>query len=203
MRFRAAQKVAVRVIGFFVILVASHSGPLTEQPTTHERIDGAIAMGRACRAPIVHLPAGSRDFDVYIESPIARIALSAATAVQMHQPYDEVRATRELTSDYRIWADYAPSSVRTVRIVGMTLRSRRGIVRPTGESNAHFTLGYVASHGIVEALRWRSSQFSFAALPDGPFDVTLDTSRGPQRYAVSEAARAGVMDVCNPAIKSR
>jgi hypothetical protein len=105
-------------------------------------------MGRTCRAPIVHLQADRRDFEVSIESPIARIALNAATSLQMHQAYDDVRARREFTRDYRIWVDYSPTSRRSVGLQRITLQSHGRVILPVAESKQDFTLGYVASHGI-------------------------------------------------------
>ena len=53
--------------------------------TEHEIAD-AIALGRTCRAPIVHFEA--REFDLFVESPSGRAALIAAAAVVNHLPLD-------------------------------------------------------------------------------------------------------------------
>src|SRR5262245_28494163 len=57
---------------------------LTTADLTETERARAIAIGRTCQAPIILLPAGRRDFDVYIEGPFARVALVAATALMMN-----------------------------------------------------------------------------------------------------------------------
>jgi hypothetical protein len=65
------------------------SGSSRAQETLDEKeVRQAIALGRSCHAPIIRVAASRGDFDVYVESPFARVALVAATALMMYEPLD-------------------------------------------------------------------------------------------------------------------
>jgi hypothetical protein len=156
----------------------------------------AIALGRSCRAPIIMVPAGQHDFNVYIESPFARIALVTAAAQLMNQPLEAVGVRGAMKPGYRIWlvrkrgarTDYILNTVR--------IRSRGSDQLPAQVRADKFFLGKVPSHGIIDALRDRRPEFTFSDLPVDGFEVLVDTSAGVQRYQVTQRERDTMMSVC-------
>lgn len=184
----------------FVMLACLMSRP----PTPHAQdvlSDGerasAIAMGRTCRAPILHITSAASDYDVYVESPFARVALVAATALQMHASLEATGVQRAMKPGYRIWAQLKPTTPVDQRLEEVWVRTRTGDIHPVDVRNNRFFLGTVASHGIVEALRERLPEYTFDSLPPDDFAVIVATSHGRQRYAVRRADRQKLMRVCN------
>jgi len=168
-----------------------------EEPARTAEINEAIALGRTCNAPIVRIAASGTDFDVFIESPLARIALLAATAMQMHLPFDASMAERQMTTTYRIWADYALEGRRNVSIDRIVLEGPdEKPIEPIDARTSTFTLGHVPSHGIIEALRFRPGESTFDHLPPDDFRVILRTSAGLQRYRVTKRDRTTLLRVC-------
>jgi hypothetical protein len=163
------------------------------------RLQEAIAVGRSCYAPIVRLQKPASDFDVYVESPLARIALLAATAEQMRLPFDVPTAERQLTTTDRIWADYAVNGRRTISVDGIVVATSHphSIVRPIAVKSPRLFLGRAPSHGIVESLRFRPGERTFERLPAGDLTVILRTSAGVQEYPLTEKDRTKLLRVCN------
>jgi hypothetical protein len=172
---------------------------LGAEPPLTSQLNEAIALGRTCSAPIMRLQRPGGDFDVYIESPLARIALFAATAQQMHLPFDAATAAKHLTTTTRIWADYSASGRRTIAVTGILVATShpRSISPPIAVGTSRLFLGRAASHGIIEGLRFRAGQSTFDTLPAGDFTVILQTTAGVQKYPVAEADRATLLPVCN------
>jgi hypothetical protein len=159
-----------------------------------------IAVGQRCEAPIIRIPGRHGDFEVYVESPAARIALVAATATMMHQPMDAARVRTAMhLPGFRVWV--AP----TTEGVASTLTIDRITVQPpTGAELAaaevrwrRLALGIAPSHGIIEPLRARFPEFVFPDLPAGNLQIVLHTTAGVQRYTVTEPARSALIRVCN------
>ncbi len=73
------------VASFGLLLATGARGGQADLLTGAERAQ-AITLGPSCQAPIVRIPADQHDFDVYVESPFARVALVTAAAQMMHQP---------------------------------------------------------------------------------------------------------------------
>lgn len=159
-----------------------------------------IAVGQRCEAPIIRIPGRHRDFDVYVESPAARIALAAATAVLMHQPFDAARVRTAMhLPGFRIWV--AP----TIEGVGANVSVDRVTVRPANGVELaasavrwrRLTLGIAGSHGIIEPLRVRFPEWVFSDLPEDRLQIVLHTNAGIQRYAVTRADWSTLIRVCN------
>jgi hypothetical protein len=172
---------------------------LGAEPPVPSQLNEAIAIGRTCSAPIMRLQRPGGDFDVYIESPLARIALFAATAQQMHLPFDAATAARHLTTTTRIWADYSASGRRTIAVTGILVATShpRTISQPIAVGTSRLFLGRAASHGIIEGLRFRAGESTFDTLPSGNFTIILQTTGGVRRYPVTEGDRARLLHVCN------
>lgn len=137
----------------------------------------AIAIGQTCQAPIIHLAADRADFDAYVESPFARVALVAATARLMHQPLDAPGVKQAMRPGHRMWFGRTPDAPLNVAITQVRVRFATGEIAPVAERNERLFLGTVPSHGIIEALRARFPEFLFDQLPSGKFVVVLGTSR--------------------------
>ena len=159
-----------------------------------------IALGRGCEAPIIRIPGRHGDFDVYVESPEARVALAAANATVMHQPMDALRVKTAMhLPGVRIWIAYTVEGVGSATSVDrITVRPANGAeIEPTDVRWRRLSLGIAPSHGIIEPLRARFPEFVFSALPTGPIQLVLHTNHGIQRYGVAEAARSTLIRVCN------
>jgi hypothetical protein len=77
-------------------------GAIAQAPLSEESVKEAIALGKSCgNVPLVKISKPGGDFDVYIEGPFARIAVRAAAARQMHQPFEVSNITA-----YRFIAEY-------------------------------------------------------------------------------------------------
>ena len=77
-------------------------------------VQEAIALGKSCGdVPILRVTKPGGDFVVFIEGPFARIAVHAAAARQMHQPFDPANITADIAAPgYCVWLQYAPSGRR-------------------------------------------------------------------------------------------
>jgi hypothetical protein len=154
-------------------------------------------LGQRCQAPIIRLSGSRADFDVYVESPFARVALVAAAARVMHQPLDAPGVKRAMRPGYRIWFVRKPEALFPAAITHVTVRSTAGEIMPVAEHDERLFLGTVPSHGIIEALRARFPEFVFDRLPPDSFVVIVGTSRGTQRFAVTRRDRMASIRVCN------
>jgi len=169
----------------------------TAEPLTQTEKDQAFALGRRCQAPIARVASGQ--FDVYVESPLARTALVIATATINHRPLDAPGVIGAMTADYRIWAVYRDEADRTVSVSRIGVRpiggAERGPLR-TLEWERLF-LGIGSSHGIIEPLRLRPGEAIYDSLPSGDFQIVLHTTAGVLRPTVTAAARSALLRVCN------
>jgi hypothetical protein len=173
-----------------------------QEPLTDGQIKDAIALGKSCGdIPIVRVGTGSGDFEVFIESPAGRIALQAAAARQMHQPFDVSNVTRDMAAhEYRIWLQYTLRGPRTVSVSKIVIQPKgdrtRAVIPPVREHPFQLTVGNLPAHGIVDEVRWRYFEWIFTRLPAGEFQVVLETTAGEQRYTVTDRDRARLMRVC-------
>jgi hypothetical protein len=189
-----------------VVLTVVCSGAVAvaaQEPLSEAHIQEAIAVGRNCGdVPIVNVGAKAGDFTVYIEGPFARIALHAAAARQMRQPFDASKVTGDVAvPDYRIWAQYTLEGRRTVSVKRIVLqpagkRARGPVIQPVRDRPFQLTVGHLPAHGIINEVRWRNWEWIFDRLPGGEFQVILETSAGAQRYTVTERDVARLMRVC-------
>jgi len=186
----------IAVLASLALSVALHANGGQADPTEAERVQ-AIALGRSCQAPIIHLPAGRRDFDVYIENSIARVALVTAAALMMRQPLDAPAVRQAMKPRYRIWLIRARDAQINYVVTQVRVRARDRDLLPVQVRTNRFFLGSVPSHGIVPALRNRQPEFTFSTLPNNDFDVVVESSAGSQRYPVTQRERQHVMRVCN------
>jgi hypothetical protein len=166
-------------------------------------VQEAIALGRSCGdVPILRVTKPGGDFDVFIEGPFARIAVHAAAARQMHQPFSPANITPDIGApDYRVWLQYAPSGRRTLTANRVLLQSRSGaasgrVIQSIRDRRAQLTAGALPAHGIMTEVRWRGWEWTFDRLPNGEFDVVVETTAGAQRYGVTSQDRARRMRVC-------
>src|SRR5207248_7217166 len=113
------------------------------------------------------------DFDVFIEGPIARIAIQAAAAAQIRRPFDASMVTRQMAAPtFRIWTQYTTRGRRTVsvnRIVLQAVRATGGneVIQPVRGEPFQVTVGHLPAHGIIEAVRCRDWQWTLDRLPEG------------------------------------
>jgi hypothetical protein len=166
-------------------------------------VQEAIALGKSCGdVPILRVTKPGGDFVVFIESPFARIATHAAAARQMHQPFDPANITSDIGApDYGVWLQYAPSGRRTLTANRVLLESRSGaasdrVIKSIRDRRSQLTVGAIAAHGIITEVRWRGWEWTFDRLPNGEFDVVVETTAGAQRYRVTSQDRARRMRVC-------
>ena len=174
-----------------------------QKPLDPVLVQEAIALGKSCGdVPILRVTKPGGDFVVFIEGPFARVAVHAAAARQMHQPFDSANITADVGApDYRVWLQYAPSGRRTLTANRVSLQPRSGaangrMIRSTHDRRSQLTAGATPAHGIVTEVRWRGWEWTFDQLPSGDFDVVVATTAGPQRYTVTNQDRAGRMRVC-------
>jgi len=174
-----------------------------QEALTPSAVQEAIALGKSCAdVPILRVTKPDGDFVVFIESPFARIAVHAAAARQMHQPFDLANITPDIGApDYRVWLQYAPSGRRTLTANRVLLQARSGaaserVLKPIRDRRSQLSVGAIPAHGIVTDVRWRGWEWTFDRLPDGEFYVVVETTAGAQRYRVTSQERAGRMRVC-------
>ena len=170
-----------------------------EEPLTDMQVKDAVALGKDCGdVPLVKVGAAQGDFNVFVEGAFARIAVHAAAARQMHQPFDTSKVKGDLAAlDYRVWVQY--SSRGTSDGFGESCRpsttGEKGAsttIRPVRERPFQLTVGRLPGHGIIDEVRLRRWEWMFDRLPAGEFQVILDTSAGTQRYTVTARDRADV-----------
>ena len=166
-------------------------------------VQEAIALGKSCGdVPILRVTKPDGDFVVFIESPFARIAVHAAAARQMHQPFDPVNITPDIGApDYRVWLQYTPNGRRTLTVNRVLLQARSGaagerVIKPTRDRRSQLSVGAIPAHGIITDVRWRGWEWTFDRLPNGEFDVVVETTAGVQRYRMTSQERTGRMRVC-------
>src|SRR5262249_9646361 len=143
-------------------------------------------------------------FNVYIESPFARVALYASLAQQMHQPFGPSTVTTQMAAPvYHVWLQNTQNARLTLSVKSVVLRSLTSTagkpatrILPVDGRPFQLTLGHVPAHGIVTELRWRRFEWTFDRIPAGDFEVIVETSAGPQRYRVTTADRASRMRGC-------
>jgi hypothetical protein len=174
-----------------------------QEPLAPAQIKQAMALGRSCSdIPIVRVGAKRGDFEVFIEGPSARVALHAAAARQMHQPFDTSSVTRDIAApDYRIWLQYVLHGRRKVSVRRVVLQPKgdarpSAVILPVRERPFQLTVGHLPAHGIVNEVRWRNFEWVFDRLPVDDFQVILATTAGEQRYTVTAADRVRLMRVC-------
>ncbi len=174
-----------------------------QEPLNPALLQEAIALGKSCGdVPILRITKPGGDFVVFIEGPFARVAVHAAAARQMHQPFDPANITADVGApDYRVWLQYAPSGRRTLTANRVSLQPRSGaansrMIRSTRDRRSQLTAGATPAHGIVTEVRWRGWEWTFDQLPSDDFDVVVETTAGAQRYTVTNQDRAGRMRVC-------
>src|SRR5436190_1950634 len=85
---------------FLCTVICIVGGVLQTRLTDRELAD-AIALGRTCKAPIIHFDAP--EYDLYVESSFAHAALIAAVAVVNHESVDAPGIRRAMTAPAAIW----------------------------------------------------------------------------------------------------
>ena len=182
--------------GLFLLLVTILAGGA--DALGPDDIAKAIALGRTCRAPIVTLSRPSSDFVVYIETAFARAALVAATATMMSEPLDSRAVQHAMNVEgVRAWTTRRHRANAQVAVTALRLESKGRIIRPVAERDVRLFVGTVPSHGIIEPLRARFPEYTFASLPSGRFEVVVQTTVGMERYAVTPEHQAALLKVCN------
>jgi hypothetical protein len=186
-----------RFVIVLLFLIGWGSGAAAQEALDDKEVGHAIAVGRSCHAPIVRVTASVGDFDVYVESPFARVAVVAATALMMHERLDAPGVRRAMQPGYRIWLWHKRDSRRRISVSRLSVRSHYGEVQPVAERRVTLFLGTVPSHGIIPPLRQRYPEFLFDSLPKGDFEIVLRTNEGLEHYRISEKDRTKLIPVCN------
>ena len=175
---------------------------------SNAQIAEAISLGQQCgELPIVKVGSVGGDFEVYIESPFARVALFASLARQMHQPFGPSTVTLQMSAPvFHVWLQYVPTARLAVSVDRVVLQSSgsaeskdggsRSVIHPLNGHPFELTLGHVPAHGIITELRWRQFEWTFDRLPRQDFDAIVETSAGLQRYRVTAADRTKRMRGC-------
>jgi len=70
------------------------------------------------------------------------------------------------------------------------------VIQSIRDRRAQLTAGALPAHGIMTEVRWRGWEWTFDRLPNGEFDVVVETTAGAQRYRVTSQDRARRMRVC-------
>lgn len=192
-----------RLLAFAAAVTAATTVASAQEALSPSAVQEAIALGKSCGdVPILRVTKPGGDLVVFVESPFARIAAHAAAAGQMHQPFDPVNITSDIgADDYRVWLQYAPSGRRTLTANRVLLQPRSGgansrVMKPIRDRRSQLTAGALPAHGIITEVRWRGWEWTFDRLPNGEFDVVVETTAGAQRYRVTSQDRAGRMRVC-------
>jgi len=188
---------------FAAAVTAATAVASAQEALSPSMVQEAIALGKSCGdLPIMRVTKPDGDFVVFIESPFARIAVHAAAARQMHQPFEPVNITSDIGApDYRVWLQYAPSGRRTLTVNRVSLQATSGAageraIEPIRERRSQLTVGAIPAHGIITDVRWRGWEWTFGRIPSCEFQVVLETTAGVQRYRVTSKERAGRMRVC-------
>jgi hypothetical protein len=158
-----------------------------------------MAVGQKCEAPLIRIPSLDGGFEIYIESPAARVAVVAAAAAMNHLSFDTERVRTALKDGYRVWISRQDSATSSIAVDDVGIRAEhQPELKPVGMRDERLTLGIAPSHGIIEAVRVRFPEFEFSAMPDHDFTIVLYTNRGIQRYRVTAHNRSGLIPICNP-----
>jgi hypothetical protein len=163
---------------------------------TEQQMAQAIEMGRNCKAPVIRI-AGRHDFDIYVETPLARVSLVVATAKMMQQSLDAKNVKTAMRPVYGVWLDRTRDTWQRFSLITMTIWSHGVEIRPSAVRNARLFLGTVPSHGIIEPLRSRHPEFLFDSLPAGGFEIVVQGTDGNQKYSVGKLEGTRPMRVCN------
>jgi hypothetical protein len=188
------------MLAIVVLLDLSAAAPGRLDPAA---INKAIDLGKSCGdVPLIKLVQPGGDFDVYVESPFARVAIHAAAAQQMHHAFDASNVTSDIGGPgYHVWLQYTLRAVRTLSVKRLVLQPTSGrdrrIIEPIREGPFQLTAGAWPAHGIITDVRWRQYEWVFDRLPEGDFAVVLRTTTGVQRYHVTARERSRTMRVCN------
>ena len=187
----------MRLAPLILLLLVGVGGASRDAETlSAQQMAQAVEMGSNCEAPIIKI-AGPGDYDIYVETPLARVALVAATAKMMQQSLDGQNVRTAMRPVYRVWLDRTRDRWQRFSLNTMTIWSRGVEIHPSAVRNARLFLGTVPSHGIIEPLRTRRPEFLFDSLPAGGFEVVVHGNDGEQRLSVGKLQSARPMRVCN------
>jgi len=196
-------RISITSYSFILPFVSVMTVASAQEALSPAAVQEAIALGKSCGdVPIMRVTKPGGDFVVFIESPFARIAAHAAAARQMHQPFEPANITADIAApDYGVWLQYAPSGRRTLTANRVVLQSRSEaaadrVIKPMRDRRSQLTVGAIPAHGIITDVRWREWEWTFDRLPNGDFDVVVETTAGSQRYRVTSQDRARRMRVC-------
>jgi hypothetical protein len=183
------------VVAIFLIVITGvrAAGP----PLTADEFAQAVRIGQRCEAPIMRLSASGANFDAYVESPFARVALVAATARVMHQSLESPGVKQAMRPGYRVWFVPKRNGLLPTAVTRVGVRFAAGEIAPVGQMDERLFLGTVASHGIIEPLRARFPEFLFERWPPDDFVVVVNTERGTKRFTATARQRSSLMRVCN------
>jgi hypothetical protein len=189
---------SIRVIPFIAVFLLART-ILAAGQLSQSEWRSATELGRKCLAPIVKVTSPGGDFDVYVESPVARAALVTAMLTIAGHPVDGMPGLdRSLQPGYRVWFVRKPTARQTASIERVELRKRASILRASSIRDERLFVARAPSHGIIEPLRARFPEYVFESAPAAGYDVVARTDAGEQRYHVTEQDREAVMNVCNP-----
>ena len=181
---------------FFLSIALCIAGGVIPPQLTDAELADAVALGKRCKAPIVHFE--TPEYDLYVESPFAHAALITAVAVVNHESVDAPGVRNAMTAPAAIWLTrkFGVAAMPTLdRIAVQPLHAVE--IRATAERRERLFAGTLPSHGIVDNLRTRLPQYEFSDLPAGDYDVVVHLENGVRRHRVTASVRASAMDVCN------
>ena len=171
----------------FVLMLTLACGVLASAQLpalTDQQIEEAIALGKNKSAPVARAEPG-RDFDVYIEGPIGRIAAAAEKASKERRPFDKSNVTDLMKEPvYRVYLVETKSASSRQTIPGHIVLITREFkyieaalqpIRQTGR--------------VLETGRVYVSEAYFDRLPEGELDVAVGTNDGLQRFRVDATER--------------
>src|SRR5438552_5839891 len=160
------------LFGMVLLIHATALGQSTSKELSYDDIRSAIELGRAGKVPIVQvgtfLGVSKGDFNVFVESPVARIAMAASRAFKQYRPFDVNNVTDSMRAVvYRVFIERERPAAGAVAHIVLQPRGAKemdGIVQPTREPRPGVTQAY------------------FDHFPDGEFDVVIATSTGSHKY---------------------
>jgi hypothetical protein len=174
----------------------------SQQPLDDSAIKAAITLGNRCgEVPLIKLSETGHDFDVYVESPFARVAIYAAAARQMNAPFERKNVTADIGGlEYHLWLQYTLHASRTLTVRRLLLQPARShnrrVIEPIGERPFQLAARTRPAHGIVTEVRWRQYEWLFDHIPNDDFDVIVHTTAGTERFRVADRHRHMKMRVC-------
>jgi len=172
------------------------AGTLHPQQLSDKETADAIALGRSCKAPIIHFDAP--EYDLYVETPFGHAALIAAVAVVNRESIDAPGIRRAMMAPAAIWLTRKLGGATMPTVDRIAVQPLRGAeIRASAERRDRLFAGSLPSHGIVDSLRTRLRQYEFPSLPSGDFDVVVHFDHGIRRYRVGHTERETVIAVCN------